>query len=239
MRRLDAEAAHVLRGEVERDVVLLRAQHRLAGVGHLDGERLGGGRRRAATPRQQQRNADCRETPRELPSPSAGRGGEGGIAERSTSAAPPTPNPSPPRGRGIRSVQAVSLAEHSRRPRSWPRAAGRRCGRPCRPWRSSGRRSAPGSRPAPRRSRSARARLADRGSASATSRWIVVNSKESAGSGRRQAGQHGVLEALHVDLGEGRRAVLGDQRVERCAGHLDARVPHLALPAAGAVGRAR
>ena len=41
MRRLDAEGAHVRRGEVERDVILLRAQHRLAGVRHVHGDRLG------------------------------------------------------------------------------------------------------------------------------------------------------------------------------------------------------
>ena len=49
VRGLDAQAAHVPGGQVDGDVVLLGAQHRLAGVRHLHGERLGR-RRRAAGP---------------------------------------------------------------------------------------------------------------------------------------------------------------------------------------------
>jgi len=51
-----------------------------------------------------------------------------------------------------------------------------------------------------------------------------------------QAGQDGVLEALHVDLGEGRRAVLRHQGIESCAWHRNLDVPNLPFPAAGAVG---
>ncbi len=44
VRRLDAERAHVPRREGQRDVVLLRAEHRLALVRDLDGEPVEGGR---------------------------------------------------------------------------------------------------------------------------------------------------------------------------------------------------
>ena len=52
----------------------------------------------------------------------------------------------------------------------------------------------------------------------------------------RQPGERLGLEALHVDLHEGRHAVFRDQRVERRDADLDAPVPDLALPAFGAFG---
>ena len=57
------------------------------------------------------------------------------------------------------------------------------------------------------------------GAVCATSRWIVVNSNDSAATGWRQAGQRFFLETLDVDLDEGRDAVLLDQRVERRQRH--------------------
>ena len=73
--------------------------------------------------------------------------------------------------------------------------------------------------------------------ASATSRWIVVNSNDSAGGGLGQARQHVGFEAFDVDLQEGRHPVVGDQRVERRHRHLDLAIPYLPFPATGAVRR--
>ena len=142
MRRLDAEAAHVLRGEIDGDVVLLRAQHRLAGVGHLDGERCGGlggaAGDDAANSDKHEREQCCHERRANSPPPLRGEGEGVGAADLSSVRLPPPLTPLPQGGGELRRRLAASPAEHNKRPRSWPRAAGRRCGRPCRPWKSSG-----------------------------------------------------------------------------------------------------
>ena len=57
--------------------------------------------------------------------------------------------------------------------------------------------------------------------------------------GPRQPGEHAILEALHIDLDEGRAAVVAMSASRVSARHGDGVVPDLALPAAGAVGGAR
>ena len=91
-----------------------------------------------------------------------------------------------------------------------------------------------------RRARRIEAAVAERDAAvdaaGATSRWMVVNSNDSAGTGAREAGQCLRLEAFDVDLDEGRHAVARDQRIERRDRNVDGAGPGLSLPAGRAVG---
>ena len=92
-------------------------------------------------------------------------------------------------------------------------------------------RQASGSRPARHCSARSRARRSASRQACATSRWIVVNSNESAARGLVKPGERLGLEALDVDLHEGRRAVLArSARRASSPAQLDARVPASGLP---------
>ena len=107
-------------------------------------------------------------------------------------------------GNAWRQGAFVRTGRHRRR-RNWPRAAARDDGAPSRCVDPRPEAPAPGSRPAPRRSRSGPSAAAGRGSDG----HVALDGGELEGKRRQrplQAGKHRVLEALHVDLGEGRRA---------------------------------
>ena len=161
--------------------------------------------RRSPAQRHRRKAPAMRRTPRELPSPLRGGAGGGGDSKNVRGFTPPGAYaPTLPARGGVSAVQVSALQDTIDVPGVGRVRQGGDVGGHVGLGDPAVEGQAPGFRPAPRRSRRARARLADRGRRSATSRWIVVNSKESAGSGRDRPASTAVLEALHVDLGEGR-----------------------------------